>query len=113
MLKISQKANPSKFREVTTNCFVTQFHQADPAALLYEPSGSAEVPALIKKNITSVTQTDLLQVVCYEISAKRTFEFNCIFTDSIIKILVGEKKKQKTNNCIACVLVTKAVFFWN
>lgn len=49
MLKISQKANPSKFREVTTNCFVTQFHQADPAALLYEPSGSAEVPALIKK----------------------------------------------------------------
>lgn len=89
MLKISQKANPSKFREVTTNCFVTQFHQADPAAL-HEPSGSAEVPALIKKNITSVTQTDLLQVVCYEISAKRMF--NCVFTDSIIKILVGEKK---------------------
>lgn len=43
-----------------------------------------------KKNITSVTQTDLLQVVCYEISAKRMF--NCVFTDSIIKILVGEKK---------------------
>lgn len=35
-------------------------------------------------------QTVLLQVAYYEISAKRMSQFNCIFTDSIIKILVGK-----------------------